>query len=195
MATQAERTDATTGDLLDAARDLFGSKGFAQTSTTEIVKAAAVTRGALYHHFATKVDVFEAVFAREQEVLARAVVKAAARESDPAEQVRAGCRVFLDACLRPDFQRIALVDGPAVLGAERVREIESRHTFRLLMSSLRAVRPGAAAGDLEVRAWMLFGALCEAGLYLGRASRPRVAQRQVLSQLDGILTGLFSVDA
>ena len=132
MATQAERTDATTGRLLDAARKLFGELGYAQTSTEAVVAAADVTRGALYHHFGNKEGLFAAVFDREEERLAAAVLRAAGKFDTPRDRVQAGCRVFLQACLLPYYQRIALLDDTAVLFLVRVREIVSAHMLYML---------------------------------------------------------------
>ena len=193
MATQAERTDATTGELLDAARRLFGEHGYAQTATEDIVREANVTRGALYHHFANKLGLFEAVFEREEQQLAARIIKAAQRANGPAEAVRIGFRVFLEACMTPDFQRIALLDAPAVLGFERVREIEYAYTFKLLSHALQEAAGGELSGlDLESRARLFMGALCEAGLYVAATDRPRATLKSVTGQLDVLLDGVLT---
>jgi AcrR family transcriptional regulator len=192
MATQAERTDATTGRLLDAGRRLFGERGYAQTSTEEVVAAANVTRGALYHHFRNKEGLFAAVFERESERLAAAVLEAASGYEDAGDRIRAGCRVFLEKCLSPDYQRIALVDGPAVLGHQRARGIEAAHTFRLLASGLRdASRGRSSRAEVEVRTTLLFGALCEAGMLLARSPAPREAMAGVAAAVGSMVDALL----
>src|SRR6266511_3207663 len=107
---KAAQSEATRAKLLRAARRLFGRRGYADVGTEEIVRTAKVTRGALYHQFADKRELFEAVF---EEVAA-----GVAGASDPVEALRAGFLGWLEACSRPETQRIILVDAPAVLGWE-----------------------------------------------------------------------------
>src|SRR5437763_9931945 len=119
--TQAERSAATTGELVRTSRELFAARGFADTSIDDIVSAAGVTRGALYHHFDSKADVFRAVFEDLGRDLAAMSVEAARGKRDPWKQMEAGCMAFLDISRDPGIQRIALLDGPAVLSWEGVR--------------------------------------------------------------------------
>ena len=93
--TQAERSLATTEQLVMTSRRLFAEKGFAGTSIEDIVRAAGVTRGALYHHFGSKEELFEAVFIREQKALDQEVRKAAATKKGAWAQMKAGCDEFL----------------------------------------------------------------------------------------------------
>src|SRR5262249_11751677 len=94
--TQAERSEATRGALLDAARELFAANGFAATGRDEIAARAGVTRGALYHHFASKEALFRAVVEQLEEELAARIIAAAAKEPDPRQHLRVGCHAFLD---------------------------------------------------------------------------------------------------
>src|ERR687890_2389322 len=98
MPTQAERTATTTAELVARARELFAQRGFAATSIEDIVRAAGVTRGALYHHFDSKTDVFRAVFEDEQRRLAERVVEAAAGADGPLAALETGCLAFLEEC-------------------------------------------------------------------------------------------------
>src|SRR3954465_3492322 len=114
----AERSDATRAALIAAARRLFAQRGYAGVGTEEIVRAAGVTRGALYHQFADKRELFAAVF---EETEAELIAEAARRAPDakgPVEALRSGFLGWLDACSEPGTQRIVLVDAPAVLGWE-----------------------------------------------------------------------------
>lgn len=123
--TQQERTAATRRTLLDAARHLFGAEGYAAVGTERVAREAGMTRGALYHQFADKTELFAAVLEEvEADIAAR--MAAAAGGLDPADTgalLVAGAGVFLDACTEADIQRIVLLDGPSVLGWERWREI------------------------------------------------------------------------
>jgi AcrR family transcriptional regulator len=168
--TQRERSDATTTDLVTAARELFAQDGYAGTLLDDVVARAGVTKGALYHHFKGKRELFEAVYAREQVALAKIVHRAYANEDDRWEGLHAGCRAYFEACLDPGVQRITLLDGPAVLGWERVREIEDRHTTAGLRMGLEAsvehglIRPR----PLEPLVQMLNGAMCDAAMLVAR---------------------------
>ena len=118
MPTQAERTEATRGRLGATARRLFAEKGFAATSTEEILGEAAVSRGALYHHFASKTDLFRAAFEAVEDDLTAQILAAAAGsgETDPLRILELGFDAFLDQCVNPEVQRIVMLDGPTVLG-------------------------------------------------------------------------------
>src|SRR5262245_30559689 len=129
--TQAERSAETSEALIAAARTLFAVHGYADVSLETIVRTAGVTRGALYHHFADKTELFAAVFEQvDGEVAARmGDAIAAAGQTDPIEIMRLGARFWLDACADPEIQRIVLVDAPAVLGWTRWTEIGNRYNI------------------------------------------------------------------
>lgn len=189
--TQSERTEATTAALLDAARELFAQDGYAATSLDAVVARAGVTKGALYHHFAGKRELFRAVFDREQERLAIALAGAFTSKQDPWDGLQAACRGFLDAALDPEIQRIVLVDSFSALGFTVVREAEAG-----LLESLReALRLSMDAGRLEKRpveplAAILFGALCEAALTTARAEDERAAHKSVTAELGRVFDAL-----
>jgi AcrR family transcriptional regulator len=140
-----ERTDATRAALITAARRLFVEKSFAETSTTEIVAAAKVTRGALYHHFEDKRALFHAVVEQEAAAVA-AEIDAAAPATEPVrEALVKGGEAFLEAMARDGRTRLLLIDGPAVLGRAAMDEIDSRNGARTLREGL-----AAAIGNGEI---------------------------------------------
>src|SRR3954454_23727851 len=124
--TKAAQSEATRAKLLAAARALFGARGYANVGTEEIVRAAGVTRGALYHQFADKRELFEAVFEETERELITKAVSAQAVVDDPVEALRGAFVGWLDACSEPAAQRIILVDAPGVLGWEEWRAIGER---------------------------------------------------------------------
>src|SRR5690348_2591853 len=136
--TQAERAADTREALIAAARPLFAEHGFADVALETIVRTAGVTRGALYHHFADKTELFAAVFERvEAEVAARMGEElATGDQTDPIEIMRLGANFWLDACSEPEVQRITLVDAPAVLGWTRWTEIGNRYNTGLVRELL-----------------------------------------------------------
>ena len=136
--TQADRSAATRDALVAAARRLFAANGFAEVPTDAIVAAAGVTRGALYHQFADKTALFDAVVEAVEADIARRLAGevAAAGLSDPVEAMRHAMRTWLDICVEPEIARIALIDGPSVLGWAHWREVCQRHVFGLVQALL-----------------------------------------------------------
>jgi AcrR family transcriptional regulator len=192
--TQAERSTATRGALVAAARRLFAERGYAAVGTPEVAAAAGVTRGALYHQFSDKADLFLAVYEQvEQEVTERIgelVVAAGAR--DPLEALTAGAEAFLEACAEPEINRIALLDAPSVLGWEQWRAVGLKYGLGLTEAILRAAMDAGRIAEQPLRplAHVLLGALDEAALYVARAEDPVVAREEMRTVLTGILRGL-----
>lgn len=163
-------SEATRSALLDAATALFSGRGYPGTSLEDVAAAAQVTRGAVYHHFAGKQALFEAVLER-QEQQADAQILAAAGSEDPWEAATQALDAFLSKCCDPVYGRIAWLEGPTALGWHRWRELEQQHAFGLVTGFVNALMD---AGYLERRAvestvkfafWMLGGA----GLALAEA--------------------------
>jgi AcrR family transcriptional regulator len=191
--TQVERSEATRGALVDAARALFGERGYADVGTEEIVARAGVTRGALYHQFADKQDLFRAVFiAVEEEVISRLGAEVVAKASSAAEALSATMGAWLDVCEEPDIQRIVLLDAPGVLGWEEWREIGQRYALGEAMALLEAAME---AGDIARQparplAHVVVGALDEAALYVARAEDRATARAETTAVLQRLIAGL-----
>jgi AcrR family transcriptional regulator len=192
--TQAERTETTREALIEAARALFAERGYAGVGTEEIVRAAGVTRGALYHHFDGKRDLFEAVYERIEVELAQRIAAGAldSGTADPLEAMRAGAEMFLSAATEPEAQRIVLLDGPSVLGWDRWREIAAEHGLGLIEATLQAAIEAGAIAEQPVRplAHVLMGALDEAAMLVARAEDPERMRAEVGRTLDALLAGL-----
>jgi len=192
--TQAERSEATREALIGAARPLFAERGYAGVGTEEIVRAAGVTRGALYHHFDGKRELFEAVYERVEIELAERIASGALAggAAEPLAAMRAGAEMFLQACTEPEAQRIALLDGPSVLGWDRWREIAAKHGLGLIEATLQAAIEAGAIAEQPVRplAHVLMGALDEAAMVVARAEDPEQTRAEVGRTLDSLLAGL-----
>ena len=190
--TQRERTEATTGQLLDAARRLFAADGYQATSLDDVVRAAGVTKGALYHHFDGKRDLFRAVFEREQQQLAQACHVAYQRKRDPWEGFYEGCRAFFETVLDPGVQRITVLDGPAVLGWETVRQIEAGYSLAMMRGGIEAAIEAGRIAPRPVAplANLLFGALCEGAMSVARADDQQAATRALLREVRAMLDSL-----
>jgi AcrR family transcriptional regulator len=163
--TQAARRASTRAALVAAGRELFAERGFAGAGREDIVERAGVTRGAMYHHFASKEDLFRAVYEQiEDELSAQIAAAGLAGGRDPLSQLRAGALSFLDAASRPDVRRIVLLDAPSVLSVEVRRELSERYGLGLVRETLRAVMDAGliAPQPLEPLAHVLLAALHEA---------------------------------
>ena len=166
MAKQAERRAATTEAILKAGRRLFGEQGFAATTIDDIAEAARVAKGAVYHHFATKEAVFEAVFDQVSHDLVLEVDRAARTERDILAAMVAGTEHYFAACAKGPVGQIILRDGPAVLGWERWREIDGRHFGGKIPRALAAAMDAGliARQPVEPLARLLLGAVTEAAV-------------------------------
>jgi AcrR family transcriptional regulator len=189
--TQAERTEATTAALVDAARELFARDGYDTTSLDAVAGRAGVTKGAVYHHFDGKRQLFEAVFSREIERITTPLAAAYTRKKDPWDAFKAASLAFLDECVEPGLQRIVLLDAPAAIGWEGIRRLEAPLLELMELAISRAVEAGRIAqrppGPL---AHFLFGATCEVAMIVARADDQKVAQRQAVAEIGRVLDSL-----
>lgn len=178
MATKLQQREKTRAALIASARRLFAAEGFAGASTEAILAETEVTRGALYHHFATKQDLFAAVCEALHAEAAERVDRTASATDDIFEGLVVGCLAFIDFVVRPDVRRILILDAPGVLGWERWNDMDRRHSFGLLTAGIeQAVREGVFAGDPEVLAVLINGALNHAVLWAGQAGDPAAVAR------------------
>lgn len=191
---RAARANATRSVLVAVARRLFTERGFAGTSTEEIVSEAKVTRGALYYHFRDKQDLFRAVFAQVEEEVHERVNAVAMAEGEPWAGLRAACTAYLDAGLDPAVQQIALVDAPSVLGWDVWQAVRAEHRFGLVAMGLHWAMAAGQLDDQPVAplAHLLLGALQEGARYIARAGDPPAARDEVAAVIDRILTGLHT---
>ena len=183
--------EATRQALLDAARAAFGSQGYAATSLDEIVAAAAVTKGALYYHFADKESLFRAVFEQvEREVSDQAVAEFL--QPDPWQALIVGCRLWVEAHLASDVRQIVLNDARAVLGWEVARAIETRFSTVAVRGALRKAMSAGVLTRQPLRplALMLTGALSESCLYVAQADDPATALEEVGGLIATMLLGM-----
>ncbi|MET9349919.1 TetR/AcrR family transcriptional regulator [Streptomyces termitum] len=188
---RAQQREQTRQTLLRESRRLFATLGYGSVHLSEIVRAAGVTKGALYHHFDSKAELFRAVLTQvQQEVAARVAATADARE-DAWEQLSEGCQAFLTATTDPSVQRVMLVDGPAVLGWRSWRELTEATSGRHLAQALAALIEEGTIPPQPVAplTHLLSGAMNEAALWLADAEDPtaledtRRALTRVLSAL------------
>lgn len=188
---RAEQREATRRTLIAVSRRLFAAHGYAAVGLAEIVRESGVTKGALYHHFAGKAELFRAVLEEVQREVAARVAAAAEAAAGPWEQLTAGCAAFVTAGADPEVQRIMLVDGPAVLGWNEWRAIDEATSARHLAEALTTlVEDGTIpAQPVEPLARLLSGAMNEAALWLAQTARPGDLD-DTLAALARLLEGL-----
>jgi AcrR family transcriptional regulator len=190
--TQAERSATTRTALVDAATRLFAEKGYVAAGREEIVAAAGVTRGALYHHFADKADLFRAVFESVENEVMGEVAAAAMTTGDPVEQLRRGCHAYLDAARDPAVRRICIIDAPAVLDDAVRREIAHDNALGMVREALSVAMERGQMGQqsVDVLAHLMLATVMAAAQYVASADDPDRARRDAGVSIDNLLTGL-----
>jgi AcrR family transcriptional regulator len=186
------QSESTRRELLDAARNLFTERGYAETPLEEVVQRAGVTRGALYHHFKDKEDLFRAVHEQVAQSVNGRVTEALGRAGDPWEALLFGCRAFLDSCLDPSVQRIMLIDTGAVLGQKHMHEEQEKYDLVLIRTGLeQAMAVGLMPQrPAEPLAHLLLGALHQAAIFIANAQDPEAARKNMGEAVDGLLESL-----
>jgi AcrR family transcriptional regulator len=184
-----EYADTTRAALLDAACALFVAGGYNQVGVEAISRAARVTRGAFYHHFADKPALFEALVIRLQAEALAKVSTASAKMTDPADRLKAGSAAFLDICVEPSYRRLVIEDAPAILGTARCREIEEDSVIGVMVAALMARHEAGRFNppDPRLAARMIASMLCEAAIQLPTARDFERMRHDALEIVDRVL--------
>ncbi len=195
MASQAERRATTRALVLDAAEALFAEAGYEATSTEAILESCGISRGALYHHFATKQAVFEAVFQRVSDAAIERAVRGAPDTDSPLETLVQVSLRWLREVRKPTVAAIVIEQGPQVLGWKRARDLEARTSLGLMMRGIaRAERAGEVEVEsVELAARFLNAVLAEAAL-ASLHRRPRLSnaaiERAIRQAIEGLGRGV-----
>ena len=188
--TNRERSEGTTATLIAVARHLFVDRGYAETGTPDLVAAAGMTRGALYHHFADKRALFRAVVVAESRAVAEAVERSAPGGHDPVADLVTGGEAYLDAMAEPGRSRLLLVETPAVLGPAEAAAIDAEHAGRTLREGIEAALAIGAIRPLPIAALVtLLGATFDRAALAISEGTPRSDCAAVLT---AVLNGLRS---
>jgi AcrR family transcriptional regulator len=195
---RVDYSESTRQALVDSAVELFTKRGYAATSLDTIAKRARVTKGALYHHFSGKQALFEAAFdAVERMIIARLAEAITEPPGAPWDQALNGLRAYVDVCLDPSYQRIAIHEAPVVMGWERWRESEEHFSFGLVRAVVESLIEADEIDDVpvEVTARILFGALSTGASIIAGAEDPKKASTEVYSTVVRVLEGMRMVHA
>jgi AcrR family transcriptional regulator len=192
MATQAERSEASRKAIVAAAVSLFGEKGFAATSIDAVAAAAGLAKGAVYHHFATKQALFDAVLQQASAALAVEIAAKVAESPDVLLMLARGTQAYFDACARPPYGQIILKDGPAVLGWARWRQIDEDHFGRAIPAALgAAMNQGLIAqAPIGPLSRLLMGAVTEAAAACAASADPAATGRAHAAAFEHLIQGL-----
>src|SRR5271163_2194618 len=191
---RAKQVAQTRESLIRAGRELFGEKGFRQTSVENLARSARVTTGALYHHFPTKTALFEAVFEHAHTELMAVSMAAAQEATDDLDVLARGFEAFLDAVLEPELQRILILDGPAVLGPARYTELDERYAFAVIVAGLRAATEAGTlqVDDPETVTRLLLGALTRGAMLIANSPDPVGTRHAVALSMRTLLSGFIA---
>jgi AcrR family transcriptional regulator len=186
--TNQERSDATRDALLKAARKLFVDRGYAETSTPDIVAAAGITRGALYHHFEDKRALFRAVVEAEARAVADEIEQSTGSAATPLAALLSGTDAYLVTMTVPGRTRLLLIDGPAALGVAAMQEIDEASSAQTLRNALEAVMKPPKGVSLDHLTALLSASFDRAALEIDGAEDPRAvtaAMKFVLTKIVG----------
>jgi len=189
LSRREEYSEATRQALLVAAREIFVQQGYQGTGIEAISRAARVTRGAFYHHFADKKALLEALVIDIQGSAASTVVGRARSKADPWQRLRIGAAAFLEVCTEPAYRQLVIQEAPAVLGASRCRAIAEANAVGLFIAALRELQKIGQFNfdNVELAGRMIAAMICEAALLLADAKHPAQLKRQINSVIERIL--------
>ncbi|MGV0634611.1 TetR/AcrR family transcriptional regulator [Mycolicibacillus trivialis] len=178
--------------LLDTGARLFAQREYTDLAAEELVRAAGLTRGALYHHFDGKKGLFEAVVDRLEQTAAERIRTAVESTADPLERVHRGLEAFLDICMEPVYRHVVLLQAPIALGWRRWREIDQRHLNGLLVEAARNLcDAGIVSGHPpELVASAFYGSLTEMSMIVAESSHAEEARTQAAALARALLDGL-----
>ncbi len=186
----------TRAKLIDAARQAFGSVGFADASMDDFTATAGLTRGALYHHFGDKKGLLQAVIAQIDAEMSERLCEVSARASDPWRGFIDENIAYIEMALEPEIQRIVLRDGPAVLGDPSTWPSQSG-CVRSMTESLEKLRRAGLIVDVdpEAAARLLSGASLHAAQWIANSDDPAATSKHAVKAFKALLDGLLIDDA
>jgi AcrR family transcriptional regulator len=193
MTSASERGRARRAELIEVAQGLFAERGYEGTSVEAVLDGAGVSRGALYHHFASKEALFEAVFLHLEDEVAQRVLETAEGLTDPVEILRAAGRAWIAMAAEPVIQRVVILDAPSVLGWERWRSVEEAGALGQIKSVLAVLVADGRLSKamLDPFAHVLLASLNELALLVAKSDNPKRALKtgaQAVDELIGRLT-------
>ena len=189
---RADMIVETRGKLIKAAREAFAAKGYADSSMDELTAEAGLTRGALYHHFGGKKGLLEAVIAQIDGEMIERLSVIINEASSTWEGFIDESIAYIEMALEPEFQRIVLLDGPAVLGDPASCSSQNACMQSTQRSLQKLIDEGTVhAVDAEAMSRLIMGALLGASLWIANADDPQSASRKAVESFVTLASGLL----
>ncbi len=178
--------------LLSIARELFAQRGYAATTTCDVLARAEVTKGALYHHFGSKLNLFEAVYQSVESEVSELIDAASAIPTTPFDKLLAGCYAYLDACRHPGRQRILRLDGPAVLGQNKWANIDRQYGYERLLPFLTHLNEIGiiAVPSVAALTHQITGAMNASSFWIAQHPEPERALQESKQMLSVLLNAV-----
>jgi AcrR family transcriptional regulator len=193
MRSQSERRQATIKNVLDAAKFLFKKRSFDSTSIDDIAARAGVAKGAVYHHFDSKEEIFLRVFEQMTGELADAIPAAARGATDLLDMIGRGTLRYLTLVASDEFRQVLLIDGPAVLGWQKWREIDARYFGKPVRGPFEsAIYEKATAREIDALSHLIAGAITEAALVCAASEHRVRAARDLTAAMLKMLAPFFA---
>ena len=194
---RAGQSEVTQKALRDQARKLFAQKGYSGANTDELVRRAKVTKGALYHHFENKRDLYLAVVEDMERDLVERIEAAGAAARDPWKRLQAMCRAYLESCRAPGLTRILVLEAPVVLGWKTWCNLEQKYEVAAFARCLRetgaaSFSRGTLPESAETLAQVILGALTTGARVIATAADSGAARKEVEKTIERLLAGLRS---
>lgn len=185
----SERTETMRAALIAAARTLFVEKGYADTATPEIVAAAGVTRGALYHHFEDKKALFAAVVAKEARAVSEEIESASLGSATARDALLDGTRAYFDALAAPGRIRLLLLDGPSVLEMDAMQRLNGETSEASLKAGIRDLFAASRkpADRLDAVTDLLGAAFDRAVLAIAAGADRKDYEQAIAALIDGLV--------
>ena len=194
MNKRVERGLATRRRIIAVAKSLLAKNGYEGMSIEEILEHCKISRGAFYHHFESKEELFEAVLELVEEEVAQTLAKASSGFEDPVEALKAACDAWFGLAREPAVRQIVLTDALTVVGWEKWREIDARHGFGRLKAALKliAAQGRIPEGSVEIFSHILLATIIELGFLIARANDREAATKSARAAYSQLLNGLMA---
>jgi AcrR family transcriptional regulator len=194
MNKKLDRGQETREQLVAIATRLFTDRGYEGTSIEAVLAEAAVSRGALYHHYNGKEALFTSVLHGVYDRIDNQLRQAARRETDALSALQAGCLVWVRLAVDPAVRRILLIDAPSVLGWQCWRELDESRTLGLVRTALTAAsKQGLLAADhVDFFAHALLASMNEIAMMIAQSEDPAESQKRAETAVEDLLQRLLT---
>lgn len=190
MVAQQQRSDSTREKLLAAFRASFLKHGYDQTTVQSVLTETGLSKGALYHHFRSKAEIIEALYAHESRSAIDRVFTPLASETSPLELLKSAYLRWLQIVRNPEIAQILFEIGPAAIGERKAREIEDAASKQPIKRLLKKAmdRGEIMPPDADLLIALLNALVAEAALFQLHTGKD--ASESLKLAFDGLLSAM-----